>query len=44
MQEALNAIEQGSIKKKISDIRVGDTVRVHQRIKEGKDDFHNLVL
>ncbi len=48
MQEALNAIEQGSIKKKISDIRVGDTVRVHQRIKEGKKErvqiFEGLVI
>ncbi len=48
MQEALNAIEKGSLKKKISDIRVGDTVRVHQRIKEGKKErvqiFEGLVI
>ena len=48
MQEALKAIEKGSIKKQIADIRVGDTVRVHQRIKEGKKErvqiFEGLVI
>ncbi len=48
MQEALAAIEKGSIKKKIADIRVGDSVRVHQRIKEGKKErvqiFEGLVI
>ena len=48
MQEALKAIEKGSIKKQIADIQVGDTVRVHQRIKEGKKErvqiFEGLVI
>lgn len=48
MQEALAAIEKGSMKKKIADIRVGDTIRVHQRIKEGKKEriqiFEGLVI
>lgn len=48
MQEALAAIEKSSMKKKIADIRVGDTVRVHQRIKEGKKEriqvFEGLVI
>lgn len=48
MQEALKAIEKGSIKKQIADIRVGDTVRVHQKIKEGKKErvqiFEGLVI
>lgn len=48
MQEALSTIEKGSMKKKIADIRVGDTVRVHQRIKEGKKErvqvFEGLVI
>jgi large subunit ribosomal protein L19 len=48
MQEALSTIEKASMKKKIADIRVGDTVRVHQRIKEGKKErvqvFEGLVI
>ena len=48
MQEAIAAIEKGSMKKKIADIRVGDTIRVHQRIKEGKKEriqiFEGLVI
>ena len=48
MQEALKAIEKGSIKKQIADIRVGDTVRVHQKIREGKKErvqvFEGLVI
>lgn len=48
MQEALKAIEKNSIKKQIADIRVGDTVRVHQKIKEGKKErvqvFEGLVI
>jgi large subunit ribosomal protein L19 len=48
MQETLAKIEKGSIKKKIADVRVGDTVRVHQRIKEGKKErvqiFEGLVI
>lgn len=48
MQEALAVIEKGSLKKKVADIRVGDTVRVHQRIKEGKKErvqvFEGLVI
>ena len=48
MQEALKAIEKGSIKKQVADIRVGDTVRVHQKIKEGKKErvqvFEGLVI
>ncbi len=48
MQEALKAIEKGSIKKQIADIQVGDTVRVHQKIKEGKKErvqiFEGLVI
>ena len=48
MQEALKAIEKGSLKKQIADIRVGDTVRVHQKIKEGKKErvqiFEGLVI
>ena len=48
MQEALAAIEKGSMKKKIADIRVGDTIRVHQRIKEGKKEriqiFEGVVI
>jgi large subunit ribosomal protein L19 len=48
MQETLAKIEKGSIKKKIADVRVGDTVRVHQKIKEGKKErvqiFEGLVI
>lgn len=48
MQEALKAIEKGSIKKQVADIRVGDTIRVHQKIKEGKKErvqvFEGLVI
>jgi len=48
MQEALKAIEKNSIKKQVADIRVGDTVRVHQKIKEGKKErvqiFEGLVI
>ncbi len=48
MQEALTTIEKGSLKKKLPQIRVGDTVRVHQRIKEGKKErvqvFEGLVI
>lgn len=48
MQEALKAIEKGSIKKQIAAIHVGDTVRVHQKIKEGKKEriqiFEGLVI
>lgn len=48
MQEVLKAIEKSSIKKQIADIRVGDTVRVHQKIKEGKKErvqiFEGLVI
>jgi large subunit ribosomal protein L19 len=35
MQDTLAKIEKSSLKKKIADVRVGDTVRVHQKIKEG---------
>lgn len=48
MQEALTTIEKGSLKKKLPQIRVGDTIRVHQRIKEGKKErvqvFEGLVI
>lgn len=48
MQSTIAIIEKGSFKKKIADIRVGDTVRVHQRIKEGKKEriqvFEGLVI
>ena len=48
MQEALSAIEKSSVKQKIADIRAGDTVRVHQRITEGKKEriqiFEGLVI
>lgn len=48
MQEALAIIEKQSLKKKIADIHVGDTVRVHQRIREGKKEriqvFEGLVI
>ncbi len=48
MQEALATIEKGSLKKKLPEIRVGDTIRVHQRIKEGKKErvqiFEGLVI
>ena len=48
MQEALKAIEKNSIKKQIADIQVGDTVRVHQKIKEGNKErvqiFEGLVI
>lgn len=48
MQDALATIEKGSLKKKLPQIRVGDTIRVHQRIKEGKKErvqvFEGLVI
>ena len=48
MQDTLAKIEKSSLKKKIADVRVGDTVRVHQKITEGKKErvqiFEGLVI
>ena len=33
--DIINSIEHEQLKNKVPDIRVGNTVRVHQRIKEG---------
>lgn len=33
--DVIKSIEHEQLKNKVSDIRIGDTVRVHQRIKEG---------
>lgn len=48
MHEALATIEKGSLKKQLPAVRVGDTVKVHQRIKEGKKErvqiFEGLVI
>lgn len=46
--EKIQAIEKAQMKTKIADIRVGDTVRVHQKITEGKKTriqvFEGLVI
>ena len=33
--DVIKSIEHEQLKNKVPDIRIGDTVRVHQRIKEG---------
>ncbi|MCI8464904.1 MAG: 50S ribosomal protein L19 [Lachnospiraceae bacterium] len=35
MNEIIRAIEEGQMKEKVDAFRVGDTVRVHNKIKEG---------
>ena len=35
----IEKVNKLSMKKKVVDVRSGDTVRVHQKIKEGKGDF-----
>jgi large subunit ribosomal protein L19 len=48
MNEILKAIEDGEKKEKVPEFRVGDTVRVHSRIKEGNREriqiFEGVVL
>lgn len=48
MQSVQQKIEQQFLKKKVADIRSGDTVRVHQKIKEGNKErtqvFEGLVI
>ena len=37
MNELIREIEQAQLKEKVDEFNVGDTVRVHGRIKEGND-------
>lgn len=47
-QVLINKVSSNSLKKKLPDIKVGHTVRVHQRISEGEKDrvqiFEGLVI
>ena len=46
--DIIKSIEHEQLKSKIPDIKIGDTVRVHQRIKEGKREriqvFEGIVI
>jgi len=46
--DIINSIEHEQLKNKVPDIKVGDTVRVHQRIKEGNREriqvFEGIVI
>jgi large subunit ribosomal protein L19 len=48
MQATIKAVEAKFLKKQVVDVRSGDTVRVHQRIKEGNKEriqiFDGLVI
>ncbi len=40
--DIIKSIEHEQLKNKIPDLKVGDTVRVHQKIKEGNRERKNL--
>ena len=46
--DIIKSIEHEQLKSKVPDIKVGDTVRVHQRIKEGNREriqvFEGIVI
>ena len=46
--DIINSIEHEQLKNKVPDIKVGDTVRVHQRIKEGNREriqvFEGIII
>ncbi len=46
--DVIKSIEHEQLKNKVPDIRIGDTVRVHQRIKEGNSQriqvFEGIVI
>src|SRR5581483_6882560 len=48
MPSVINEIEQGFKKKQVVDVRSGDTVKVHQKIREGNKErvqiFEGLVI
>jgi len=48
MSKVLNKFNQSQLKKDLPDIRPGDTVRIHQKIKEGNKErvqvFEGLVI
>ena len=48
MQSLINKVESSYLKSKVVDVKTGDTVRVHQKIKEGNKErvqvFEGLVI
>lgn len=48
MHSLIRGVEQQQMKKKVTDVKSGDTVRVHQKIKEGSKErvqvFEGLVI